>query len=51
MEWGLTAKIYLWYLGLIIMKERAKRIGASLDIKSSPGNGTKISVVYYKKKL
>ena len=37
-------------LGLIIMKERAKIIGASLDIKSSPGKGTKISVVYNNKK-
>ncbi len=28
------------------MKERAKIIGASLDIESSPGKGTKISVIY-----
>lgn len=34
-------------LGLIIMKERAKMIGASLDLDSNPGKGTKISVVYY----
>jgi signal transduction histidine kinase len=33
-------------LGLIIMKERAKMIGASLDLNSNPGKGTKISVVY-----
>jgi signal transduction histidine kinase len=33
-------------LGLIIMKERAKMIGASLDLDSRPGKGTKISVIY-----
>ncbi len=32
--------------GLVIMKERAKIIGAFLNIKSSPGNGTKVSVIY-----
>ncbi|MHB8278087.1 MAG: PAS domain-containing sensor histidine kinase [Candidatus Humimicrobiaceae bacterium] len=32
-------------LGLVIMKERAKMIGASFDLNSNPG-GTKISVVY-----
>lgn len=32
-------------LGLVIMKERAKMIGASLYLNSNPG-GTKISVVY-----
>ncbi len=37
-------------LGLIIMKERAKMIGASFDLESSPGKGTKISVVYNNKK-
>ncbi len=31
-------------LGLIGMKERAKLIGGSLDICSSPGNGTRISL-------
>jgi len=34
-------------LGLIIMKERAKMIGASLDLDSYPGKGTKITVGYY----
>jgi signal transduction histidine kinase len=33
-------------LGLIIMNERAKIIEASFDVESSPGKGTKISVVY-----
>jgi signal transduction histidine kinase len=33
-------------LGLIIMQERAKMIGASFELKSSKGKGTKISVVY-----
>jgi signal transduction histidine kinase len=33
-------------LGLVIMNERAKLIEASFDIESSPGKGTKISVVY-----
>lgn len=33
-------------LGLIIMKERSKLIGASLDISSDPGRGTKISITY-----
>lgn len=33
-------------LGLIIMKERSKLIGASLDISSNPGRGTKISITY-----
>jgi signal transduction histidine kinase len=37
-------------LGLIIMKERAKMIGASLDLDSYPGKGTKITVVYYNNK-
>ena len=32
-------------LGLVIMKERAKMIGASLNLDSNPG-GTKISVVF-----
>ena len=33
-------------LGLIIMKERAKMIEASLVLDSNPGKGTKISLVY-----
>jgi PAS domain S-box-containing protein len=33
-------------LGLIIMKERAKIIDASLELESNPSKGTKISVVY-----
>ena len=33
-------------LGLIIMKERAKMVDASFELKSSPGKGTKISVTY-----
>ncbi|MBA7478316.1 hypothetical protein ES707_13739 [subsurface metagenome] len=33
-------------LGLIIMKERSKLIGASLDISSNLGRGTKISITY-----
>jgi signal transduction histidine kinase len=33
-------------LGLIIMQERAKMIGASFEIKSSPGKGTRILVTY-----
>jgi signal transduction histidine kinase len=37
-------------LGLIIMKERAKMIGASLDLDSYPGKGTKITVGYYNNK-
>ena len=32
-------------LGLVIMKERAQMIGASLNLDSNPG-GTKISVIY-----
>ncbi len=36
-------------LGLIIMKERAKMIGASLDLKSVMGKGTKIIVTYSNK--
>ncbi len=34
-------------LGLIIMQERAKMTGASFEIESSPGKGTRISVTYY----
>jgi signal transduction histidine kinase len=37
-------------LGLIIMKERAKMIGAFLDLDSYPGKGTKITVGYYNNK-
>lgn len=33
-------------LGLIIMKERANIIGASIDIESVPASGTRVSVVY-----
>ncbi len=33
-------------LGLTIMRERAKLMGASLDISTNPGQGTKISVTY-----
>lgn len=33
-------------LGLIIMKERSKMIGAFFELESSPGKGTKISVTY-----
>jgi len=32
------------------MKERAKMIGASLDLDSYPGKGTKITVGYYNNK-
>ena len=38
-------------LGLIIMKERAKIIGASLDIESSLSKGTRILVVYNNKNI
>ena len=38
-------------LGLIIMKERAKMIGASLDLESYPGKGTKILVIIIIKKI
>lgn len=41
-----TENNYSESLGLIIMKERVKMIGASFEIKSSPGKGTKISVTY-----
>jgi signal transduction histidine kinase len=33
-------------LGLIIMQERAKMMGASFELESSPGKGTRISVTY-----
>jgi len=33
-------------LGLIIMKERAQMIGASFELESNPGKGTKVSVTY-----
>lgn len=41
-----TENNYSESLGLIIMKERVKMIGASFEIKSSPGKGTRISVTY-----
>ncbi|MCL4417830.1 MAG: sensor histidine kinase [Actinobacteria bacterium] len=42
-------KIALTNLGLTIMRERAKLIGASIFIDSLPGKGTKITVIYNKK--
>jgi len=33
-------------LGLIIMQERAKMIGASFEIESSPGKGTRVLITY-----
>jgi nitrate/nitrite-specific signal transduction histidine kinase len=36
-------------LGLTIIRERAKFIGASVQINSSPGNGTSIVVIYNNK--
>ncbi len=42
-------KISSTNLGLSIMRERAKLIGASIGINSSPGEGTKITVIYKKK--
>jgi len=44
-----TKDIYYEDLGLIIMKERATIIGASFDLKSVPGKGTKIMVTYNNK--
>ncbi len=41
-----TAKISKTNLGLTIIKERAKLIGASIEIDSGPGTGTEISVSY-----
>ncbi len=41
-----TTKISKTNLGLTIIKERAKLIGASIKIDSRPGSGTEISVSY-----
>jgi two-component system nitrate/nitrite sensor histidine kinase NarX len=35
------------HFGLAIMRERAAAIGATLDIESKPGHGTKIAVVWH----
>jgi two-component system nitrate/nitrite sensor histidine kinase NarX len=35
------------HFGLAIMRERAEAIGATLDIESKPGHGTKIAVVWH----
>jgi len=43
-------KINSTSLGLTIIRERAKLIGASIDIESIPGKGTRITVIYNKKK-
>jgi len=42
-------KIALTNLGLTIMRERAKLMGASISIESAPGKGTRIKVIYNKK--
>lgn len=42
-------KIASTNLGLTIMRERAKLIGASMNIDSAPGDGTRIKVTYSKK--
>jgi signal transduction histidine kinase len=34
------------HLGLLIMKERAQRIGASLEIDTAPGRGTTVTLVW-----
>jgi PAS domain S-box-containing protein len=34
-------------MGIRIMNYRAKTIGATLDLKSSPGNGTRLACVFY----
>jgi two-component system nitrate/nitrite sensor histidine kinase NarX len=34
------------HFGLAIMRERAQAIGATLDIETRPGQGTKIAVVW-----
>jgi PAS domain S-box-containing protein len=34
--------------GLLVMSERAERIGAKLTIQSSPGQGTEVSVLIYR---
>lgn len=36
------------HVGLLIMKERAERVGATCTIQSSPGSGTKVSLVLSK---
>ena len=33
-------------LGLAIMRERAERIGAKLEIESQPGQGTRITAIW-----
>lgn len=42
-------KITSTNLGLTIIRERAKLIGASISIESTPGKGTRIKVIYNKK--
>lgn len=42
-------KIASTSLGLTIMRERAKLIGASISIDKLPGKGTRITVIYIKK--
>jgi two-component system nitrate/nitrite sensor histidine kinase NarX len=32
------------HVGLSIMRERAQRIGATLDIRSQPGQGTEVAL-------
>jgi signal transduction histidine kinase len=44
-------KIASTNLGLTIMRERAKLMGASISIESAPGKGTRITVIYHKNKL
>jgi signal transduction histidine kinase len=44
-----SKKVTSTNLGLAIMKERAKLIGASINIKSIPGEGTKVTVIYKKR--
>ena len=34
-------------MGVRIMQYRARTIGATLDLKSAPGNGTRITCVFY----
>jgi nitrate/nitrite-specific signal transduction histidine kinase len=36
-------------MGVRIMQYRAKTIGATLDLKSSAGDGTRITCVFYPK--
>lgn len=42
-------KISSTNLGLSIMRERAKLIGASISIENLPGKGTRVTVIYIKK--